>query len=294
MPRSTDTGHRSPDHGVGAGRRPAEDRGRGGTAGSGTPSGGRGAPAAPPSRTAAARRDGALWTVAKSAKRGALGAVGRAEVLVDPVMRPAIAAIRRHRGGPTAEELLEHARAGRHLTAHRWGRLAWWEPRRRAVIPIDDRRYVPKTPARLLRQGRFEITTDRAFADVVHHCATVQGRATKGRPWLVPEVQEVYRHLHELGHAHSIEVWRDGELVGGELGVAIGGFYSGDSVFFLESNAGKVALAWLTGHLQERGFLLLDTLMVTSMSKQFGAHYIPRAEYRTRLREALDADVTFS
>jgi leucyl/phenylalanyl-tRNA--protein transferase len=247
-------------------------------------------------RSAGMRRlkDGALWGVAKAAKRTALASVEKAEELADPVMRPAIAAVQHYRGAPTSAAFLEHLQAGRHLTARRWGRLVWWEPRRRAVIPIDDQRYVPKTPARLLRQGRFEITFDRAFSDVVHHCATVRGRATRGHPWLVPDVQKVYLELHEMGHAHSVEVWRDGRLVGGELGVSMGGFYSGDSVFFLESNAGKVALAWLTGHLQERGFLLLDTLMVTPMSKQFGAHYISRADYRGRLRTAVDADVTFS
>jgi leucyl/phenylalanyl-tRNA--protein transferase len=110
---------------------------------------------------------------------------------------------------------------------------------------------------------------------------------------LLPEVQDVYRRLHEQGYAHSVEVWREGRLVGGELGVSIGGMYSGDSVFFLESNAGKVALAWLTGHLQERGFVLLDTLMMTPLSKQFGAYYLPRAEYRRRLQEALAVDTTF-
>ncbi|WP_300016056.1 leucyl/phenylalanyl-tRNA--protein transferase [Pseudonocardia sp.] len=240
------------------------------------------------------RRGGVPLTVARGVKRGAVATQRHAEELADPVLRPVIATVARLRGGPTAEEFLDHLRAGRHITCHRWGRLGWTAPRRRAVIPIDDRRHVPRTPARLLRQGRFEVTTDKAFADVLHHCATVQGRTTCGRPWLVPQVREVYMTLHETGHAHSIEVWRDGELVGGELGVAIGGFYSGDSVFFLESNAGKVALAWLTGHLQERGFVLLDTLMVTPMSRQFGAYRVPRAEYRARLREALAADVTFS
>jgi leucyl/phenylalanyl-tRNA---protein transferase len=240
------------------------------------------------------RRGGVPLTVARGVKRGAVATQHHAEELADPVLRPAIATIARLRGGPTVEEFLDQLRAGRHITAHRWGRLGWTAPRRRAVIPIDEGRHVPKIPARLLRQGRFEITTDRAFADVVHHCATVQERATRGRPWLVPEVRDVYRQLHELGYAHSIEVWRGDELVGGELGVAIGGFYSGDSVFFLESNAGKVALAWLTGHLQERGFVLLDTLMVTRLSKQFGAHHIPRAEYRRRLRSAMEVDATFS
>lgn len=237
--------------------------------------------------------DDALRPAAKILKRYALGARDRAEVLVDPIMRPAVAVLQRRRGGLTAEALLEHLRNGRHLTARRWGRLVWWEPRRRAVIPIDERRHVPKIPARLLRQGRFEITVDRAFADVVHHCATVHGRADRGHPWLVPEVQAIYRQLREQGHAHSVEVWRDGTLVGGELGVSIGGLYSGDSVFFLEGNAGKVALGWLTGHLQERGFLLLDTLMVTPLTKQFGAHYIPHREYRHRLRTALDVDAKF-
>lgn len=238
--------------------------------------------------------DGLLRPPAKIVKRHVLGARDRAEALVDPVMRPAVAAVQRHRGGLTAEAFVEHLRAGRHLTARRWGRLVWWEPRRRAVIPIDEHRHVPKIPARLLRQGRFEITVDKAFDDVVHHCATVRGRADRGHPWLVPEIQAVYRQLHEQGHAHSVEVWREGNLVGGELGVSMGGFYSGDSVFFLEGNAGKVALGWLTGHLQERGFVLLDTLMVTPLTKQFGAHHIPRLEYRRRLRTALEIDVTFA
>ncbi len=220
-------------------------------------------------------------------------AADEAEAFLDPVMRPVIAEMQRRRGAPTPDALLEHLQAGRHLTGGRWGRLVWWEPLRRAVIPIDERRHVPKTPARLLRTGRFEVTIDVAFSDVMHHCATVRGRATRGLPWLVPEVQDVYRQLHEQGHAHSVEVWREGRLVGGELGVSIGGMYSGDSVFFLESNAGKVALAWLMGHLQERGFVLLDTLMMTSLSRQFGAYYIPRAEYRRQLREALAVDATF-
>lgn len=275
-------------------RRPADRHSRATAGGNGSPTTADPSGAAGPGRRTGAPRDGALWAVAKAAKRRAVQALDRTEEFADPVLRPVVATVRHHRGGPTAEVLLEQLRAGRHLTGRRWGRLAWWEPPRRAVIPIDEHRYVPKTPARLLRQGRFDVTIDRAFPDVVHHCATVRGRADRGYPWLVPEVQEVYHRLHELGHAHSVEVWRDGRLVGGELGVSIGGFYSGDSVFFLESNAGKVALAWLTGHLQERGFLLLDTLMVTPLSKQFGAHHISRVEYRGRLREALDADVTFS
>jgi leucyl/phenylalanyl-tRNA---protein transferase len=216
----------------------------------------------------------------------------RVEVLLDPVVRPVVTALQRRRGGPTADELLERYRAGEYREAGRWGRQRWKAPAKRAVVPLDPPR-MARSVARLLRSGRFEVTFDTAFADVVSYCATVRGRATSGRAWLCPAMQEAYRELHERGHAHSVEVWRDGRLVGGEFGVAVAGLYSGDSSFFLESGASKVALARLNQHLHERGFLVHDTQVVSALSGQFGAHYVSREEYRRRLRTALVADVTF-
>lgn len=242
------------------------------------------------SRSAAVRD--ALRPAARAARRRWTAALDRVESVTDPVVRPAVAAAQRRRTDLTPEALLARTREAKHLAPVRWGRLTWSEPRKRAVIPIRDRR-TPKNAARLLRSGRFEVTYDKAFADVVRHCASVRGRATNGRPWLLPEVQDVYGRLHDLGHAHSVEVWSEGRLVGGEFGVAIGGLYAGESVFFLESNASKIALAWLTAHLEDRGFVLLDTQVVSPLTAQFGAHYLPRGEYRRLLREALTVEADF-
>jgi leucyl/phenylalanyl-tRNA--protein transferase len=245
-----------------------------------------------PDTWAATARE-ALRPGVRAARRQWAAALDRVESASDPVVRPAVAALHRRRTDLTPEVLLARARHAQHLTPARWGRLRWVERRKRAIIPIHERQ-TPRTAARLLRSGRYEVTHDKAFADVVHHCATVRGRATNGRPWLLPEVQELYGRLHEMGHAHSVEVWRDGRLVGGEFGVAIGGLYQGDSVFFLESNASKIALAWLTEHLHGRGFVLLDTQVVSPLTAQFGAHYLSRTEYRRQLREALAVNATFA
>jgi leucyl/phenylalanyl-tRNA---protein transferase len=215
-----------------------------------------------------------------------------AEAVLDPVVRPVVQKIQDRRGGPTAEDLLQAYRRGRILEVGRFGRRSWSEPRRRAIIPLAQRR-IPGGVAKLMRSGRFEVTFDTAFAEVVSRCATVDGRASAPRAWLTPAVQQAYLRLHELGHAHSVEVWREGDLVGGDLGVALGGYYSGDSSFRTERNAGKVALAHLNEHLGEQGFLLHDTQVVSPLSARYGAHYVPRARYREMLVQALAADVTF-
>lgn len=237
-------------------------------------------------------RSAALRSIVRSGRRALVSVLDRSEAALDPVMRPLVAAVQRRGGGPTADDLLEHYRKGEFLDVTRWGRLRWRRPRRRASIPLTEGR-VPKSVARLLRAGRFEVTFDRAFADVVGHCATVRGRADSGRSWLTPALEESYRQLHERGYAHSVEVWRDGDLVGGAFGVAVGGLYSGESTFFLESNASKVALARLNERLRDRGFVLHDTQMLSPLVRQFGAYQVSRAEYLALLREALAADVTF-
>lgn len=250
------------------------------------------ADAARPPAPAGGPAPGLLRSSARRVRRTARRSLDGAETALDPLVRPVVTAVQQRRGGREAEDLLARYRAGEYLSVGRWGRFEWLDPRERAIIPIAERR-VPKNIARVLRSGRFEVTFDRAFAEVVRHCATVDGRSSTGRPWLTADLQEAYRRLHELGHAHSVEVWREGRLVGGELGVAVGGLYSGESMFFLETNASKVALAGLTERLQARGFLLFDTQVLTEVGRQFGACAIPRAEYHRRLRDALAADVTF-
>ena len=220
------------------------------------------------------------------------GAADRAESVLNPLVRPVVRRAQERLGGRSAEDLLARYRRGDSLSVARFGRVVWRNPPRRALIPLIERR-VPKNVARVLRNGRFEVSYDVAFPDVVRNCAEVRGRATTGRPWLTPEIQQTYLRLHEMGHAHSVEVWREGKLVGGELGVSLGGYYSGESLFHLESDAGKVALAALAAHLHSRGFLLFDTQVLTPVVKQFGAHLVPRAEFRRRLVAALAAEATF-
>ena len=164
----------------------------------------------------------------------------------------------------------------------------WWSPEPRGVFELD-RFHIGRTLARVLRQGRFEVTFDRAFREVITACATVR------RPggWISPEFIAAYTALQEAGHAHSVECWLGGKLVGGVYGVSVGGLFAGDSMFHRADDASKVALAHLVGRLRERGFGLFDTQMVTPATRQLGAVEIPRAAYLCRLAEAVTRDVRF-
>ena len=166
--------------------------------------------------------------------------------------------------------------------------VTWWSPEPRGVFELD-RFHIGRTLARVLRQGRFEVTFDRAFREVITACATVR------RPggWISPEFIAAYTALHEAGHAHSVECWLGGKLVGGVYGVSVGGLFAGESMFHRADDASKVALAHLVGRLRERGFGLFDTQMVTPATRQLGAVEIPRAAYLCRLAEAVTRDVRF-
>lgn len=213
--------------------------------------------------------------------------------VVRPVARPVLSALRRHTRYSTPEYFLEQYRAGRFLYVNRWGGAKWIAPRQRALVPVDEDMHIPRSVARLVRRGDFEIRYDTAFADVLKHCASVRGREKVFDSWLSPDAQDVYLRLHELGYAHSTEAWRNGRLVGGELGVAINGFFAADSTFFLEPNAGKVAFAHLLGRLRSRGFLVCDTRGISGATQPFAPHWMPRDEYEVLLEKALSADVTF-
>src|SRR5205085_8825329 len=130
-------------------------------------------------------------------------------------------------------------------------------------------------------------TIDRAFPRVIESCAA---RAPGRREtWITAEFIDAYTRLHERGYAHSLECWRDGELAGGIYGVAIGGFFAGESMFHRASNASKVALYHLVEHLRKRHFRLLDIQMLTPVTKQMGGETIPRDVYLRRLEGALEA-----
>jgi len=168
------------------------------------------------------------------------------------------------------------------------GEIGWFSPDPRTILPLDGM-HVPRRLARVLRASRFSTTADVAFRRVMRACAEDRDEGT----WITPEIHEVYGQLHERGQAHSIEVWRDGELVGGLYGVSLGGAFFGESMFHRVTAASKVALVSLAERLRARGFTLLDTQWTTPLLETFGAVEIPRDEYLVRLEAALRLDCRF-
>lgn len=166
--------------------------------------------------------------------------------------------------------------------------ITWWSPDPRGIIPIDNDAW-PRSLRKFARRKPFEITFDRAFAEVMARCAE------QPRPgaWIGAEFIAAYTALHEAGHAHSIECWRDGQLVGGLYGVAIGGMFAGESMFHTESNASKIALYELINHLRDAGFKLFDTQILTETTQRLGALEIPRAQYLQSLAAATSLSAKF-
>ncbi len=162
----------------------------------------------------------------------------------------------------------------------------WIEPRRRGIIPLDAF-HVPRSLRKVIRQRRFEVRADTAFDAVIAACA--EERPERPRTWLNDELIALYGELHRRGHAHSVECWRDGRLVGGLYGVSIGAAFFGESMFSRESEASKVALVHLVERLRAGGFRLLDTQFVTDHLRRFGAVEVSRDAYRLLLRDALAA-----
>ena len=169
--------------------------------------------------------------------------------------------------------------------------ITWWSPNPRAVFEFG-RVHVPRSLERTLRKGGFEVTFDRDFPAVIQAGAAVP-RADQAT-WITPEFIAAYTALHRAGHAHSVEVWRAGELVGGVYGVAVGGLFAGESMFHRASDASKVALVHLLRRLQGAGFALFDTQMLTPVTRALGAVEISRAEYLARLARAVDLPVQFA
>jgi leucyl/phenylalanyl-tRNA--protein transferase len=168
--------------------------------------------------------------------------------------------------------------------------MLWWSPDPRAILPLGGM-YVSRRLERRLRSGEFQATCDTAFAEVIAACAAGPGR--EGGTWITPAMIAAYTELHRLGHAHSVEVWREGELAGGVYGLAIGGLFAAESMFYRSRDGSKVALARLVSHLRTRGFQLLDVQQATPHTESLGVVEISRREYLRRLSEAVDASITF-
>jgi leucyl/phenylalanyl-tRNA--protein transferase len=168
--------------------------------------------------------------------------------------------------------------------------ITWWSPDPRAIFDLNAF-HIPRRLAKLIRRQPFEITRDRAFREVMQGCA--QPARGREETWVTPEFIAAYTHLHQLGHAHSVECWCAGELVGGIYGVSLGGFFAGESMFHRAGDASKVALCQLVEHLRLRGFALFDTQMVTPATAPFHPREISRCEYLNRLRAAVQLDCAF-
>ncbi len=162
--------------------------------------------------------------------------------------------------------------------------ILWWSLDPRGIIPLDDF-HVGATLIKVLKRKIFEIKINTAFEDVMRACAVRSDGSESG--WITEEMISAYTELHRLGNAHSIESWRNGKLVGGVYGIAIGGLFAAESMFYLESNASKIALTALVERMKETGFTLFDCQMVTNVTKRMGAIEISREEYLKQLNKAL-------
>ena len=168
--------------------------------------------------------------------------------------------------------------------------LAWFSPDPRAILEFDQL-YTSRRLLRKIRSGRFMVTSDQAFDAVLTGCAGP--RQDDDETWITPRMMAVYQQLHELGYAHSVEVWESGELVGGLYGLALGGYFSGESMYHRTGDASKIAICALVDHLRGQGFRLFDIQQNTPHCSRMGAEEISRSTYLERLSAAVDLPVEF-
>ena len=165
----------------------------------------------------------------------------------------------------------------------------WWCPNPRAVMDAK-RLHVSRSLRRVLRSGRFSVTFDRAFRQVMIECGSERDSGT----WILPEMIDAYSALHALGHAHSVEVWLGDKLAGGLYGVQRGALFAAESMFHRERDASKVALASAIERLFAEGIGLFDVQFLTPHLESLGAYEIPRAEYLARAAAAVSTPLAFS
>jgi leucyl/phenylalanyl-tRNA--protein transferase len=170
------------------------------------------------------------------------------------------------------------------------GSIYWYDPDPRAILPLDSF-HTPRSLARRIRKGGFEVRVDTAFREVITACAAPAPE--REQTWISAEFIKAYTELHELGFAHSVETWIDDKLAGGLYGVTLGGLFAGESMFSRETDTSKIALVYLVERLRQSDFCLLDVQFMTPHLKRFGAVEILRAEYKIRLVQALTVEAQF-
>ncbi|WP_054004754.1 leucyl/phenylalanyl-tRNA--protein transferase [Cypionkella psychrotolerans] len=165
--------------------------------------------------------------------------------------------------------------------------IHWVDPKRRGVFPLDGF-HISRSLAKHILTADYRISVNEAFAEVVAGCAD------RPETWINTEITELYTALHQMGFAHSLEVWRGEALIGGVYGVTLGAAFFGESMFSRQTNASKTALAYLTHRLRAGGFQLFDTQFLTPHLASLGAVEIPRAEYQRRLTAAVQGQASFT
>lgn len=190
----------------------------------------------------------------------------------------------------TPELLLSAYAQGMFPMAHDDGRILWYDPDPRAILPLANF-HISRRLLRTVRQGVFELRVDTSFRAVMRACAeTTPGRE---ETWINEELIAAYTRLHQLGFAHSVEAWQDGKLVGGLYGVTLRGLFAGESMFSRATDASKTALVHLVWRLRAGGFRLLDVQFMTEHLRRFGAVEISQAEYKQLLALALSVESRF-
>ncbi len=187
-------------------------------------------------------------------------------------------------GSLDAPRLIEAYRHGIFPWSSEGQPLLWWSPDPRMVLFSDEFR-PPRSLRKRIREGRFEVRIDTAFDDVMAACA--EPREGQAGTWITEAMRMAYGELHRLGYAHCVEAWRDGRLVGGLYGVALGRVFFGESMFARETDASKVALANLVALLREQGVPIIDCQQETAHLASLGARPIPRARFAAILRELI-------
>jgi leucyl/phenylalanyl-tRNA---protein transferase len=184
------------------------------------------------------------------------------------------------------ERLLEAYRHGIFPWYNEEQPILWWSPDPRTVL-FPEKLHISRSLKRSLRLGNFTVTLDTCFPEVVRNCAEPRAQYPEGGTWITPEMAEAYSTLHVQGSAHSVETWKDQELVGGLYGVAIGGAFFAESMFTKVADASKVALVSLVRQLHTWGFRIIDCQQSSPHVRRFGAEDIPRRDFVCHLTAAL-------
>ncbi|MBD2566873.1 leucyl/phenylalanyl-tRNA--protein transferase [Anabaena lutea] len=176
---------------------------------------------------------------------------------------------------------------GYFLMADESDNLGWYGSKERTLIPLNENFRYPKSLQRVLNQERFTVAVNRDFLGVVAGCAN------RETTWISPELQKIYWLLYQTGYAYSFETWQGDELAGGILGIAIGGLFIGESMFYQIPEGSKVAMVKLVERLRQKKFMLFDAQMMNPHLARFGAYIVSNKEYEILLQQALQLPCSF-